>query len=435
MIIFLSFFISFFLHAAEPSISTLEIEKIQILNINSSINPATYNYLSTNLEKLKKNSKTLVLIKLNTPGGLVSTTKEILTLIGELKSPVVVWVTPEGASATSAGSIIASSAHILVMSEGTNIGAATPIGMDGDIKESDGKSKAINDLVALVRSFAHTRGRNEAGFEKMITEAASYTADEAYKEKIIDGIVNSQVELFKFLEGRVIRLQGQDYELSISPDKEIEITEMDLGQTILNIFSNPSTAYILFMLGAALLYFEVQSPGGFIAGALGAILLIIAGIGFQVLPINIGAVALIVLSFILFILEVYITSYGILSLGGVLALVFGSLFLYRTEDAYLAIHLPLIISTVLAILVYVLFVALVIVKTRGKRKEFLQEKSSHFGTVLKVLNDSHTPYLFQVKTAGEIWNAQSDVLLKAGDECEIVQHDNAKLILEIKPKP
>lgn len=433
-ILFLITFLFSFSLLANPSLSTLEVEKIQILNVNGSINPATYNYLKSHLEKLKENDKNLAIIKLNTPGGLVSTTKEILTLIGESKSPIVIWITPEGASATSAGAIIASSAHILVMSEGTNIGAATPIGLGGDIKESDGRSKAINDLVALVRSFAHTRGRNESAFEKMITDAASYTAAEASKEKIIDGIINSQASLFEFLETKTIRLQGNDYKIKIHPDKEVINREMDIGQTILDIFANPSTAYILFMIGAALVYFEFQAPGGFIAGSLGVVFLVIAGIGFQVLPLNIGAIALIILAFVLFILEMYITSYGILSLGGVAALVFGSLFLYRTENAYLDIELPLILSTVIAIVAYVLFVSFVIVKTRGKRKEYIKEKKAHTGSILKILNETETPYLYQIKTGGEIWKAQSDYKFSLGDECEVLNEDNTKLILTIKPK-
>ena len=165
-----------------------EVKQISVLEVNSSINPATYNYLKTELSKLSADKGDLAILKLDTPGGLVTTTKDIITLIGKLTVPFVVWVTPEGASATSAGAIIASSAHLLVMSEGTNIGAATPVGIGKDIEKSDGKAKAINDLVALVRSLSKARGRNPDRFAEMISKASSFDSQTALKEKVINGI-------------------------------------------------------------------------------------------------------------------------------------------------------------------------------------------------------------------------------------------------------
>lgn len=406
-----------------------EVDRIHQLEINSSINPATFNYLSTNFKKIKTND--LVLIKLNTPGGLVSTTKEILTLIGEASFPVVIWVTPEGASATSAGAIIASAAHVLFMSEGTNIGAATPIGLGKDIKESDARSKAINDLVALVTSLSKARGRNAEGFAEMIEDAASFDSQEAKDNKLIDDIVSSFKGLKKKLNDRDIKIKGKSFKLKVD---EVELVkhDMDIGQNILNIFANPTTAYILFLLGAALLYVEFQAAGGFIAGALGAVSLILAGIGFQVLPLNIGALALIVLAFILFVMEMYITSYGILSIGGVVALIFGSLFLYRTDDSFLALKTSIIISTVVSILAFMGVIAYALIKDARKKKPNFFVPVDETGTVMKFLKEEGDKKVYQIKVYGEIWNATCIEELQDGDQVKVIKEDQGHLRLVVE---
>jgi membrane-bound serine protease (ClpP class) len=406
-----------------------EVDRIHQLEINSSINPATFNYLSTNFKKIKTND--LVLIKLNTPGGLVSTTKEILTLIGEASFPVVIWVTPEGASATSAGAIIASAAHVLFMSEGTNIGAATPIGLGKDIKESDARSKAINDLVALVTSLSKARGRNAEGFAEMIEDAASFDSQEAKDNKLIDDIVSSFKGLKKKLNDRDIKIKGKSFKLKVD---EVELVkhDMDIGQNILNIFANPTTAYILFLLGAALLYVEFQAAGGFIAGALGAVSLILAGIGFQVLPLNIGALALIVLAFILFVMEMYITSYGILSIGGVVALISGSLFLYRTDDSFLALKTSIIISTVVSILAFMGVIAYALIKDARKKKPNFFVPVDETGTVMKFLKEEGDKKVYQIKVYGEIWNATCIEELQDGDQVKVIKEDQGHLRLVVE---
>ena len=400
-----------------------EIKKVSILEINSSINPATYNYLKTNLEKVSADNGDFVVLKMDTPGGLVTTTKDIITLIGKIKVPIVVWITPEGASATSAGAIIASSAHLLVMSEGTNIGAATPVGLGKDIEQKDGKAKAINDLVALVRSLSKARGRNPERFAEMISKASSFDSQTALKEKIINAIVNSQTDLFKFIDNKKVKVLGEEYLLKFNPQAEIKTVDMDPGQAILNIFSNPMTAYVLFVIGAALLYLEFQAPGGFVAGAIGAVCLVLAAIGFQVLPLNFGALGLIVLSFILFIIEMYITSYGILTLGGIAALVFGSLFLFRTENAYLDIQLPMILSVVAAIVIYVLIIAAVIIRTRGKKQNFFKNVDM-FGHISKSLGKDGEQFIYQVKVNGEIWRTLSEIEFSENEKVKVLEQDD-----------
>ena len=408
-----------------------EIKDLKVLEVNSSINPATLNYLDSSLKSLKASRNQAALIKLDTPGGLVTTTKSIITLIGSLEVPVFIWITPEGASATSAGAIIASAAHLLFMSEGTNIGAATPVGLGDDIKESDGRSKAINDLVALVTSLAKARGRNAKLFEKMISEAKSFDAQIAMKENIIDAIANNMDDITDGIDGKTIRLKGEAITLKTTNLMQVNDISMDLGQSILNIFANPMTAYILFIVGAALLYFEFQAPGGLIAGSVGAVCLILAAIGFQILPLNFGALGLIVLSFILFILEAYITSYGILSIAGVASLVFGSLFLFRTQDSYLELQLSVVISSVAAIIIYLIVVGLVIYKGRKKTKPFF-EVTNEVGVISNIIESADGVHKYQVKVAGEIWNSFSADQYIVGEKVAVIEQNNNEMKITIK---
>lgn len=407
------------------------IQKITYLNISASINPAVKNYIESNLEKTSKNPGGLLVIKLDTPGGLVSTTKEILTLIGDSDIPVGVWITPEGASATSAGAIIASGAHILVMNDGTNIGAATPITMGKDIDQKDARAKAINDLVALVRSLSKVRGRNPEAFEKMISEAESLDSQTALKEKVIDAIVHKEKDFKDFLAGLEINLKGEALKLQVSDSVESETIDMDPGQQALNIFANPTTAYILFIIGAALLYFEFQAPGGFVAGAVGVIFLVLAAIGFQVLPLNFGAMGLIVLSFILFILEIFITSFGVLTIAGIASLVFGSLFLFRTENSYIELEQTAIWSTVAAVSLYVIFLGWYFVKTYIKPKNYYSQKGEE-GHVVNFKKEEEGEFFYQVKVNGEIWNAVSKEQLPIDSKIAIIESDQENMILKIQ---
>ncbi len=421
--------ISLLLLLSHSAFANYEVNRITYLNVDASINPAIFNFLEDNLKKLSKENGDLAFIKLDTPGGLVSTTKDILTLIGSLDYPVGVWITPEGASATSAGAIISSAAHFLVMSEGTNIGAATPITMGKDIDQKDGRAKAVNDIVALVRSLSKARGRNPDFFEKMISEAISLDARDALEKNVIDKIVNRQSDLIDFLATSSVTIKGEEMKLIVAKNVMTRTVEMDPGQQILNIFSNPTTAYILFIIGAALLYFELQAPGGFIAGALGACCLVLAGIGFQVLPLNFGAVGLIVLSFVLFILEVYITSFGILTIGGIITLILGSLFLFRTDNSLIELEISVIISVVASITAYVSFLGWYIFKTWHKHKDFYGHAHDE-GVVLQVLDRDKKKY--QVRIEGEIWTAKSEEYLELHDAVEVISQDDEHLTMTIK---
>jgi len=420
------FVFSSLIYAQSAPEKIYEARELSILSINAAITPATLDYLDHQFKKMPP--KSMAVIKLNTPGGLVHTTKDIITLIGKQDFPIVVWITPEGASASSAGAIIAASAHFIFMGPGTNLGAATPVGLGEDLKEGDGRKKAMNDLAAMVRSLCELRGRPADPFEKMITEAKSFTDQEAKDLKIIDGILSFESEIKEILQGRKFSLKGVEYEILF---KDLTTKEYDAtpGQKILEVFANPSLAYILFLLGIALIYFELQAPGGFIAGSVGFLCLILAAISFQVLPLNWGAFGLIVAGIFLLILEVFVTSYGLLGIFGVVSLVMGSLFLFHTETSFISIQYPVIFSTLAGILLSVGFMAWYLFREQKKQKThpdfFLPQQEK--GVVLNKLNDH-----YQVKVRGEIWSATSEEILETGDKVEIFQVDSEHLKIKVK---
>ncbi len=413
-----------------------KIDKVFEFNIKSTINPATYRYLEKGFKKIE--STDLALIKLNTPGGLVSTTKDILNLFGESNFPVIVWVAPEGSSATSAGALISAGADYLFMSEGTNIGAATPITSTGQnipgqkkdekspIENSDMRAKAINDLVALTKSLCEKHKRNEKAFSLMISEAKSFSAEEAKKENVINEIINSKKELVEEFE--------KNGKLDLSNSEFIEV-KRSIVDSILDTIAHPQLAYMFFLIGAALLYFELQAPGGFIAGVIGLGCLIIAGIGFQVLPINFAAVGLIVLSLVLFILESYIVSYGILFIGGILALLFGSFLLFDTPDSLLVLDKKVIYATVAALVgIFGLIAYMFFRESKDEVKTNFEIPEGKSGSVFKVLDLIGSP-LYQIKVQGQFWKARSDENLEPGDTILVegrFSQEKEPLVLKIK---
>ena len=419
--------------ARENPFDVHPVKKILNLDVDSSINPATYSFLKTGYGKAERESYDLVLVKLNTPGGLVSTTKDIITLFGDSEVPTVVWVNPEGASATSAGAIISSAAHFLYMAGGSNIGAATPIASQGQDIESDSKSKAVNDLVALVKSLAQLRGRNQEKFGKMIEEAASYQAQEALELNIIDGVVSTEQELIEDLQGRMTYLKGHQIKIQIE-QPSFHTLEMDFGQRLLNIFADPNMAYILFVLGAALLYLEMQVPGTFIAGSIGVICLVLAGIGFQILPLNFGAFGLILVAFVLMVLELYVTSFGLLSISGIICLILGSLFLFRTEDSYIGMSKLLIITTASTIGAFILGLGIYWIRDtkKNKQKDNYYDVAGKQSTIVKVLDsEEEGMFYYQVKISGELWKAKSTDEYQPGQVCVIKNCEGDGLLVEI----
>ncbi len=425
--------ISFFIFCTSPlraeSPPAYTVSKLIVLKIDATINPAISQYLKSEIALPATDDSSLFIVKVNTPGGLISTTKAMITTIGESDHPIIIWVTPEGASATSAGAIIASAAHGLVMNRGTNIGAATPVGLGEDIKESDGRNKAINDLTALVESLSATRGRNAQAFSKMISTAASYPSQEALKLGIIDGITSNLDEIRQLYQGREISIKGKKRIIQFAQIIETEERSMDIGLNILNVLANPTTAYILFILGAALVYFEFQAPGGFVSGGVGALFLLLAGMGFQVLPLNVGAMLLMAAGIVLLILEVFITSYGLLALSGLGCLTGGSLFLFRHQNSFMTIHYPVIYSTLLGVATAIGVITFVFFKKTPKVNFYTHHNQG--AEILKELEKDGDFFIYQVKVGGEIWKARSSKHFEIGEKVIVEQKNQDTFIFDI----
>lgn len=405
----------------------LDIKSITLLNVNAAITPATYDYLKQGLRGLPANS--LAVIRLNTPGGLVTTTKDIITLIGKGEVPVVVWITPEGASASSAGAIIASAAHFIFMSPGTNMGAATPIGISGDIKEDDGRQKAINDLTAMVRSLSELRGRPALPYEEMISKAKSFTDKESMKLKMIDGVASNLDELLTQIQGKKIRVQGKDLELNVLATASPNEVAPTLGQQLLDVIANPSTAYFLFLLGVALIYFELQAPGGFIAGTAGFVFLILAAVAFQVLPLNWGAFGLLILGIGFFVLEIFVTSYGLLTLAGLSVFVLGSLFLFKGDEGFISIEYPVIFSTMAGVFTGTGLIVWYLIHDK-KKQQIPKDFFLPVGDSGVVISGNGREVMIRVR--GELWKANSNEELSPGDRVTVQRADPKYLILDVK---
>ncbi len=421
-------------HANSPQLTlpTLSLNKLYQMNIEQTINPATLSHLREVIKKVNARTDSGILIQINTPGGLVSVTKSMITEIGKTNVPFIAVVGPEGASATSAGAILSAAGHQLLMFPGTNIGAATPITMQKDLPK-DSRDKAINDLVALVTSLREARGKKISHFDEMVSKAKSYGANEAIELEISDKIINSIDELTQKLNGQQIILNGKAVTLDTSALK-IELIEMDFGQKILNFLASPELAYLLFLLGAALIYFELQAPGGFIAGGAGALCLILAGVSFQVIPLNMGGLGLILLSFALFFLEIYVTSFGLLSLAGLAALITGSLFLFRTNDAYFELSKGVIFSVTGAIVVFMGFITFIFLKSRKQLSRNFNDTLPGFGTIIKILDhpSGEHQYQYQIKVKGAIWRAFSNEEFKLQEKVAIEKKDEDNMAYVIK---
>ena len=407
-----------------------EINQIYQMKIDQTINPATLSHLSALLSNARAEKNSAIVIQINTPGGLVSVTKKMITEIGESGLPYIAVVGPQGASATSAGAILSAAAHHLLMYPGTNIGAATPISIQSEIPK-DSRDKAINDLVALVTSLREAKNKPTKEFKEMITTAKSFSAKEAINLEIADNFITSPNELIQLIDGKTFILNEKSIKIKISTNVQMHSIEMDLGQKILNFLASPELAYLLFLFGAALIYFELQAPGGFIAGSIGAVLLIIAGISFQVIPLNIGGFGLIVLAFVLFVLEMYITSFGLLSLAGITSMVFGSLFLFRTDDAYFELSKTLIAATTSAVVCFLSIIVFIFVKTRKRMNSNFNDQLPANGVILKIVENKDGNYIYQIKVHGEIWKATSEKVFSVGETVDIKSKntDNMTYIL------
>jgi len=418
--LFLITVIQLFLLIANPVFA--EQNEVYIIQVADAISPGTADFIKTGIKKAEENQAACIIIELDTPGGLAESMRIIVQNILASRVPVVVFVFPEGGRAASAGVMITMAADVAAMAPGTNIGAAHPVGAGG--KDIDGtmSEKVINDMVAQAKSVAEKRGRNAKWVEDAIRESVSVTETEALKENIIDLIAKDTDDLIRQLNGRELKDRGV---LKLDNVKKIYIEET-LRSKILKTISNPNIAYILMMIGLAGLYFEFSHPGAIFPGVIGAMALILAFFAMQTLPVNYAGILLIMLAIIFFIMEMKITSYGLLSVAGIVSLLLGSLMLFRGGTPDMKLSLQVLLPTI--ILVSGFFVAIAGLVFRA---QILKPATGSKGLVgeIGVVKKALTPE-GKVFVHGELWNARAKEPLDEDAKVRVVKVVN--LILEVE---
>ncbi len=396
--------------------------KVLVLQLEEAITPLTAQKLASALEEAEALKAEALVIELDTPGGLVTTTRKMVKMILSSEVPVVVFVYPPGAQAASAGTFITLAAHVAAMAPGTNIGAAHPVTMGQKMDEEMAK-KAENDLAAWARSLAKLRGRNADWAEKAVRESVSLTAEEALKLRVIDLLARDLPDLLRQLDGRKVKIDDRTVVLHTREAEVIRLKE-DLRSRILRLITNPNIAYILLMLGLAGLYFELSHPGAILPGVVGALCLILAFYAMHLLPVNYAGLLLILLSGVLFFLEIKITSYGLLGLAGLVSLVLGSLMLFGHNPEALRVSyqvlLPVLITVGLFLCVVTYLAAKAVLRKPTTGPEGL------IGERGEALTDIG-PKGGQVFVHGEIWQAVSEEEIPKGSEVVVEAVEGLKL--------
>ena len=399
-----------------------ESRDVYIVQIADAISPGTADYIKSSIKTAENRQAACIVIQLDTPGGLAESMRQIVQVILASRIPVVVFVAPGGARAASAGVMITMAADVAAMAPGTNIGAAHPVGAGG--QDIDGKmsEKVINDMVAQARSVAEQRGRNADWVEDAIRESVSVTESEALKENVIDLIAKNTEDLIRQLNGREIKDKGT---LKLDNANKI-VMEETLRTKILRTISNPNIAYILMLIGLAGLYFELSHPGAIFPGVIGGISLILAFFALQTLPVNYAGILLILLAIVLFIMEMKIASYGLLSVAGVVCLLLGSLMLFEGDTPDMKLSLQVLLPTVIIVSGFFVGVAALVF-----RAQLSKPSTGSYGLVgeIGVVKKALTPE-GKVFVHGELWNARSKEPLDEDARVRVVKVVN--LILEVE---
>jgi membrane-bound serine protease (ClpP class) len=400
--------------APSPQVVAVEIDGV--------VHPISVEIVSSAIEQAKEQRAAALLVRLNTPGGLMEATRQVIEKLVAAPVPVIAFVAPSGGRAASAGFFLLQAADVAAMAPGTHTGAAHPVLLGGKM-DPVMEQKVKNDAAAQVRSLAAKRGRNAALAEKAVTESKSYTEDEALKEKLIDLIARDERDLFAQLNGReVTRFSGETQRLNLA-GATAETYEKNLRQKIVSAVADPNVALIFMVLGALGIYVEFSSPGLIFPGALGAIAVLIGLSAISVLPINWLGAALMLLALALFVLEAKIASHGILGISGAVALVLGAMLLVDSPVPELRIRL----STALAVAVpfaaiTIVLVSLVVKARANKVVSGAEGMIGETGVALVPLEPEGKVFVH-----GEYWDAVSSAPVAAGARVEVVEVDQLKL--------
>ncbi|MCI0707193.1 MAG: nodulation protein NfeD [Ignavibacteriae bacterium] len=402
-------------------------QKVVSIKIDGAINPAVSEFIHNSLKYAEQENAECLIIQLNTPGGLLKSTRVIVSDILEAKIPVIVYVSPAGSQAASAGVFVTLAANLAVMAPGTNIGAAHPVSLEGQM-DSVMTEKATNDAAAFIRSIAEKRKRNLLWAEEAVRNSISITETEALEEKVIDFVAKNLDEVLEKANNISVETSSGTVVLQTT-NATIEQIEMSFSEKLLDILSDPNIAYILFMLGVYGLMFELYNPGSILPGVVGVISLILAFYSLHTLPVNYAGLALIIFAIILFLAEIKITSYGMLTVGGVISLILGSMMLIRSESGleFIEISWSLIISSAALTLLFFMFVIGFGIKAQSRKPTTGKEGIvGETGEALTALNPTG-----KVRVHGEIWDAETmSGKIAKGERVRVVAMEHLKLRVE-----
>ncbi|MBK1714586.1 NfeD family protein [Rubrivivax gelatinosus] len=401
-----------------------------VLTLDGAVGPASADHLRRGLAAAQRDGATLVVLQIDTPGGLDSSMREIVRAITASPLPVLAWVGPAGARAASAGTFIVYASHLAAMAPGTNLGAATPVALAGpgpDVRRAasapePSAAKATNDAVAYLRSLAELRGRNADWAERAVRDAASLPAAAALKAGVVEIVADSVPALLAQADGRTVRLAAGELRLQ-SAGLAVERRDADWRTRALNVITNPNLALILMAIGVYGLLFEFMSPGAVLPGVVGAICLLLGLYALSTLPISSAGAALLVLGLTLMVAEAFAPSFGVLGLGGAVAFVFGATLLIDTDAPQWDVSLPLVAGLALASAAAAVVVVRAALKVRRLRPH--SGAQAMLDATARVLDwagaDGH------VLVHGERWHAVADATLTPGDTVRVRAVDGLTL--------
>jgi len=415
------------------SLTSISFSSIIKITVAAPIHPITSEYICNAIDRADTENAELLIISLNTPGGLDTSMREIIEKILSSKTPIAAYVSPSGARSASAGFFIGIACDFFIMSPGTNTGAAHPVGVSitGQSMDETMTDKVTNDAASYIKSLAEKRGRNIKMAEDAVRKSLSYTEKEALEGGLIDLVAKNEEEIINYLDGKTIQRFDDSQETLNLQNKQIIDYPMSARQKFLLTISNPNLAYILLMLGLLGLYFEFSNPGAILPGVLGGISILLAIFSFQILPINYVGLILILLAIGLFILEVKIQSYGILSLGGIAAMLIGSIMLINAPIPELKPSLKFIIPVVIGISLVFIFLITIAIRSQLQKTQTGQEGLvGETGITYTILNPEGKVFVH-----GELWKAEATEKIPKGTYVKVIEVKQNLKIKVIKVKP